>query len=292
MAFHGDKYDRAWCDEHQHFPDVMFLGPNEGYDHWWAVQKAVASWRSPNTAKITLLADDNVHEDGQVVEFSQLMSESPHLARFIETYFPRDDDGILLNPKHGESMRLATVRPRQLRKISEFLYTNDYCVTEDDVRSVQGVHGPTCKTCLNYLRLLNFHLDVFQAGRDVDMPGLQLVALERFMRVMDSASERVLLNIVREVYQRRWPTDERNEELYRLRDPAVGIVSHDHRADLVVPTCTRFLVQLRIRRDMVVGAGRVPSREVDEVQYRMDLLRKTVPGFDWHMQCLEGRYRI
>lgn len=287
LPFSWDKHDRSCCDEHKYFPSVLFLGPNESYDHWLAVQNAVASWQEQNSARITLLANDNMYANTRAVELSQLMNESRHLARYIEKNFPRGR-----HEAHGQTMRLPpTFGPRQLQKMSEYLYTNDYAVTEDDVRSVQ-VHGPTCKTCLNYLRVLNFHLDVFQAAQDVEMPGLQLVAMESFLRVMESASETVLRNIVREVYKRRWPTDEWNRKSYQLHHPAMGLLSHDYRADMVVPTCGQFLVKLQTRRDMIVSAGRVPPPVADEVKLRMDLLRQTLPTFDWHMQYFEYKYLI
>ncbi|KAJ5182438.1 hypothetical protein N7492_000054 [Penicillium capsulatum] len=290
-----DKYDRAWCDEHKCFPSVMYLGPDEDSHHWWTVQRAIASWQERDTPKIGLLGRDHYHEHGQVVELAQLMRESPSLVPLIETIFPREGNhsGVDIRQKgRGEILVLNTVGPRQLQKISAFLYTHDYAVTEADVRSVQCASGPTCQTCMNYLRLLNFHLDVFQAAGEVGMPGLQLVAMGKFLRVMESASERVLLTITREVYRRRWPTDEMHPERYQLQHPNLGLVSSDYRADLIVPACTRFLLQLQIRRDMVLAAGRWPPPETEQVEARMDLLRKTLPWFDRHMKFWEARIRV
>jgi len=125
---------------------------------------------------------------------SDLARESANTAQFLA-------DNPLVEAMQFDSYK-SPLSERLMSKLTDFLYTGDYAVVENDIRQyfTDIKIRSSCVTCNNHLRLLCLHLHMFQIGRYMEMELLQLLAMEKFAQAAEGAESIVLQAAVQAVY--------------------------------------------------------------------------------------------
>jgi hypothetical protein len=147
------------------------------------------------------------------------------------------------------------VSDQHLDKLADFLFTNDYAVTENDVLTYwAGMPNPTnrCTTCNNRYKLLALHLGMFQTARALHMEVLQLLALNKFAEAAKGASNMVLKYIAEEIYSMKPPKDK-----FESRFALAGF--DDFRPLMIVPAVVDYILKGRQTsgwmRTLDIGGG-------------------------------------
>ncbi|KAK5797379.1 hypothetical protein VI817_003670 [Penicillium citrinum] len=197
------------------------------------------------------------------------------------------------HPVNGISLDVP-VFPVHLKYLRQFFYTGDYAVEAPDVMNFpidRKSHPNGCKSCVNHLRLLNFHLSMFYAARYLGMETLELLAMNRITAAMEHATPTVLRYIVQDVYQiEPMSPKSLNPSLYSLADWS------DYRPILVLPAIMNHIRHhypaIETHYDSVVFGP--DGQRIETVRAgwsdgdRFSAIRKKLPVFDQHLRWAEA----